>query len=311
MSDDFSSHEALLRTAIDPSNHLDTFDRLLGQLLELDGAQLAEHAPPIDGVLHRVVRALLRRRYDPSPLVARISAFFERVLQYVALRLREHAASSAAAAAASSAAAADAEPPPPLPPEVITCVERLLDSSRDYYLYATDRRPLPLLDDFDDEDRILGSTSGRSRSSSAAPAAAAADGGGDELIGDAAEELSWVSGLLQRHINSFARAGGFRAALRVVETPGSLSLPVRVRRRARCRRCRSPTRWASPPHSHAHRSHLDHHHPLRRYFSSSPLLHAPASYYGLPTDGRLAPPPAPPPSAASTTRRRACSPTAT
>ena len=94
MSDDFSSHEALLRTAIDPSNHLDTFDRLLGQLLELDGAQLAEHAPPIDGVLHRVVRALLRRRYDPSPLVARISSFFERVLQYVALRLREHAASS-------------------------------------------------------------------------------------------------------------------------------------------------------------------------------------------------------------------------
>ena len=123
MSDDFSSHEALLRTAIDPSSHLDTFDRLLGQLLELDGAQLAEHAPPIDGVLHRVVRALLRRRYDPSPLVARISSFFERVLQYVALRLREHAAASAAAAAASSAAA-DAEPPPPLPPEVITCVER-------------------------------------------------------------------------------------------------------------------------------------------------------------------------------------------
>ena len=253
MSDDFSSHEALLRTAIDPSNHLDTFDRLLGQLLELDGAQLAEHAPPIDGVLHRVVRALLRRRYDPSPLVARISSFFERVLQYVALRLREHAASSAAAAAASSAAA-DAEPPPPLPPEVITCVERLLDSSRDYYLYATDRRPLPLLDDFDDEDRILGSTSGRSRSSSAASAAAAVDGGGDELIGDAAEELSWVSGLLQRHINSFARAGGFRAALRVVETPGSLSLPVRVR--CRHRRCRLTRTYRARCHrlSHTHRA---------------------------------------------------------
>ena len=253
-TDDFSSHEALLRTAIDPSNHLDTFDRLLGQLLELDGAQLAEHAPPIDGVLHRVVRALLRRRYDPSPLVARISSFFERVLQYVALRLREHAASSAAAAAASSAAA-DAEPPPPLPPEVITCVERLLDSSRDYYLYATDRRPLPLLDDFDDEDRILGSASSRSRSSSAAPAAAAVDGGGDELIGDAAEELSWVSGLLQRHINSFARAGGFRAALRVVETPGSLSLPVRVRRRhRRCRFARTYHRVRRQRLSHTHRA---------------------------------------------------------
>ena len=252
-TDDFSSHEALLRTAIDPSNHLDTFNRLLGQLLELDGTQLAEHAPPIDGVLHRVVRALLRRRYDPSPLVARISSFFERVLQYVALRLREHA--TAAAAAAASSAAADAEPPPPLPPEVITCVERLLDSSRDYYLYATDRRPLPLLDDFDDEDRILGSASGRSRSSSAAPAAAAVDGGGDELIGDAAEELSWVSGLLQRHINSFARAGGFRAALRVVETPGSLSLPVRARRRhRRCRFARTYQRVRRQRLSHTHRA---------------------------------------------------------
>ena len=49
-------------------------------------------------------------------------------------------------------------------------------------------------------------------------AAAAVDSGGDELIGDAAEELNWVSGLLQRHINSFTRAGGFLgAALRVVE----------------------------------------------------------------------------------------------
>ena len=278
MSDDFSSHDPPHRhRPFEPPRRPSTASS--ASCSSWTGAQLAEHAPPIDGVLHRS-SARLRRRYDPSPLVARISAFFEgRVLQYVALRLREQPHAS--------------PPPPPPPPR--TPSRRRRCRRGDHVRRAPPRlvprllplrhRPPPIA-----APRRLRRRRSRARGSTlpvvvGGSAAAAVDGGGDELIGDAAEELSWVSGLLQRHINSFARAGGFRAALRVVETPGSLSLPVRAAaapaaapaaaRRRRRRRRRRRAHAVSTATSHA---------TTTLSGATSPPLHscAPASYYDLP-----------------------------
>ena len=173
----------------------------------MEDAEAGSHDEALIGLLLRMVRVLLRRRYVAN--THDVAAFLKRVLCHVVFVLDAAATAGLAAAAALDKAKDDravpeaASSPGPTPTallEAARIVELALEPARELYLFggATYRAPRR-------DARVgVGST----------PPAAAEDNG------------AFTPPMLVDIMNAFAESGGFGAAARCVGVPGALPLPA-------------------------------------------------------------------------------------